>query len=218
MSGIGPKIGPKIPGSTPLLGGVASSPQPAVPLRNEELRTILSDLKAGNQVSNPLLDRFLSDTPLKEHPTSVLEKTTDQGVLLVALAHLLRGSLVDDHTTFKTAPDPSNKYKVNAERVLGTNLNAFKEALTKKIEAFHGKDMKTKGKVGIGLSVAVDIPNPFHWLGIVKDVVMGAPKDELGNRKLTASLYNDGFRANFIGKKVEQALTELKKPTNPPAK
>lgn len=214
MSGIGPKI----PDSTRLLVGAANSSQPPVPLRNEDLRTILLGLKAGTQVDNGLLERFLSNTPLKEHPTSVLEKTTDQGVLLVALAHLLRGSLVDDHTTFKTAPDPSNKYKVNAEKALGEKgLKAFEAALKVKLEAFHKKDMKTKGKVGMGLSVAVDLPNPFHWLGIVKDVVMGAGKDELGNRRLTASLYNDGFRANFIGKKVEQALTILTEPLNPPA-
>lgn len=213
MSGIGPKR----PDSKPFLGGVASSSQPAVPLRNEDLRTILLNLKAGTPVDYGLLNRFLSDTPLKEHPTSVLEKTTDQGVLLVALAHLLRGSLVDDHSTFKTAPDDSNKYKVAAKKALGDKLNEFEAALKVKLEAFHKKDMKTKGIVGMGLSVAVDLPNPFHWLGIVKDVVMGAGKDELGKRRLTASLYNDGFRANHIGKKVEQALTILTPPLNPPS-
>ena len=75
----------------------AASTSSQVPLRNEDLRTILSDLKAGNPMKKGLLERFLSESPLKEHSLS-LEKTTDQGGLLVALTHLLRGSLVDKHS------------------------------------------------------------------------------------------------------------------------
>ena len=189
----------------------AASTSSQVPLRNEDLRTILSDLKAGNPMKKGLLERFLSESPLKEHSLS-LEKTTDQGGLLVALTHLLRGSLVDKHSTFKNLPDPLNPYRQKAELGLGSpeNLTKFKAALKLKLEAFHTKNLKTIG--GIVLAAGpVDLVSPFHWVGLVKDVITGIRRDALDKPIFTGSVYNEGFRAHFIGKKVEQAILDILK-------
>ena len=185
-----------------------------VPLRNEDLRTILSDLKAGKEVDEGLLERFLSHSPLKEHPFS-LEKTTDQGVLLVVLTHLLRGSLDDKHSTFKNPSNPSNSYRTKAEGSLGNpdpdQIAKFKAALKSKLEAFQTKNLKTIGGAVLVTGAVVDIINPLHWIGFLKDAMAGHQKNDLGNDIATASFYNAGLRANFIGKKVDQALLDIQK-------
>ena len=159
-----------------------------------------------------LLDRFLSESPLKEHPFSV-EKTTEQGDLLVALTHLLRGSLDDKHSTFKNPSNPSNSYRTKAEGRLGTpdQIAKFKAALKLKLEAFQTKNLKTIGGAVLVTGAVVDIINPLHWIGFLKDAMAGHEKNDLGNDKATASLYNAGLRANFIGKKVDQALLDIQK-------
>ena len=161
-----------------------------------------------------LLDRFLSESPLKEHPFSV-EKTTEQGDLLVALTHLLRGSLDDKHSTFKNPSNPSNSYRTKAEGCLGTpdpdQIAKFKAALKSKLEAFQTKNLKTIGGAVLVTGAVVDIINPLHWIGFLKDAMAGHEKNDLGNDKATASFYNAGLRANFIGKKVDQALLDIQK-------
>ena len=209
-----------IPSTTPLLQSSRAtststqetlSPPPA-PLRNEELRSILLNLKAGNPVKQELLDRFLSESPLKEHPLS-LEKTTEQGDLLVALTHLLRGSLDDKHSTFKNPSNPSNSYRTQAEGRLGNpdQIAKFKTALKLKLEAFQTKNLKTIGGAVLVTGAVVDIINPLHWIGFLKDAMVGHQKNALGNDIATASFYNAGLRANFIGKKVDQALLDIQK-------
>ena len=208
----------RISPSTPLLRSTSTSPQGPLsqtPLRNEELRSILSYLKDGKgdkESAKGLLARFSSSSPLKEHPFSV-EKTTEQGDLLVVLTHLLRGSLDDKHSTFKNPSDPSNLRRKNAEHRLGNpeQIAKFKAALKSKLEVFQKKDMKTIGGAVLATGVVVDLINPLHWIGFLKDAMAGHQKNDLGNDKATASFYNAGLRANFIGKKVDQALLDIQK-------
>ena len=196
----------------PISKVISTSPQD--PLSNEELRSILLNLKAGHHVEAKLLDRFLSASPLKEHPFSV-EKTTEQGDLLVALTHLLRGSLDDKHSTFKNPSNPSNSYRTKAEGSLGNpdpdQIAKFKAALKSKLEAFQTKNLKTIGGAVLVTGAVVDIINPLHWIGFLKDAMAGHQKNDLGNDIATASFYNAGLRANFIGKKVDQALLDIQK-------
>ena len=216
----GPNPGSNL--NTPLLSRAASSPRPSQdPVRNAELRTILLNLKAGNTLPEVLISRFLDITlPLKQHNLQP-RQTTDQAVLLVALTHLIRGSLGVSESEYthspKTSPaDPKNTSRNNAERVLGKNLAAFKTALTVKLEAYASKGTANiacaVGLVAGVLGTFQSAISPASMISeSVADISGTNPKDELGlGKSKKLSLHNIGHRMLVMERNVRWAIKELK--------
>ena len=212
--------------NTPLLSRAASSSSSSSssskgPVRNAELRTILLELKAGGRVAPELISRFLdTKLPLKQHDLS-LNNTTEQAGLLVALTHLIRGSLgVSDskytHSPRTSPANPENTSRKKAEdslKSLGVDLPTFKAALIVKLEAYASKPTRGIGAVVSFLGVPADGfgLSPFFLAGKAVDKLRQKPiKDPLGGEIKTASVTDMGHRMVVMESNVRWAIQELK--------